>query len=220
MVLCIDATASMKPVINMVKRNALNLADDIINEAKRNHKEITNLRIKIILFRDYMSDGEYAMQETDFLELPAEKEDFNGLITSIIADGGGDEPEDGLEALAYAMKSSWQPEEPGTYRRQIIVVWTDASTHDIGFGSSSPYYDKNLPKNFDELTEWWGDEDESDECLMHYESKRLVLFAPNAQSWVRIQKNWDNVIFVPSIAGEGLKEQDYESIIRLIVQTA
>lgn len=218
LVLCIDATASMGPVIEATKKNALNLPDDILREARAQGKEISHLRLRVIVFRDYRSDGEYAMEMTDFFDLPAEKEDLNEVVSGIIASGGGDEPEDGLEALAYAMLSDWQPPRQGTKRRQVIAVWTDASAHEIGYGKESPCYDNNLPVDFDELTDWWGD-DESGDSKMHYESKRLVLFAPKVKPWPLLESSWDNVILYPSVAGQGMKETDYKQIVYLLVKT-
>ncbi len=40
--------------------------------------------------------------------------------------------EDGLEALGYAMKSDWNND--GMKKRHVIVLWTDANTHPIGYG--------------------------------------------------------------------------------------
>lgn len=218
-VLCIDATGSMKPVIDMTKKNALSLPSDIMNEAAAQGKHISNLRMRVIVFRDYRADGEYAMQMTDFLNLPEERADLNDLVAGIIADGGGDEPEDALEALAYAMSSDWQPARPGAKRRQVIAMWTDASAHDIGFGKTSPYYDRDfLPSSFEELTDWWGD-DESEQSRMHYDSKRMVLFAPKMKPWPLLESAWENVILYPSAAGNGMAEKDYHEIVYLLVKS-
>ena len=216
LVLCIDGTGSMSPVIEMTKQNALNLPEDIMREARAQGKEISNLRMRVIIFRDYISDGEYAMQMTDFFDLPAEKEDLSELVSGVHASGGGDEPEDALEAIAYAMRSDWQPPRQGAKRRQVIAVWTDASAHDMGFGRRSPYYDPSLPKDFDELTDWWGDDENS---KMHYESKRLALFAPKTKPWTLLENSWDNVIFYPSVSGKGMAETDYHQIVYLLVKT-
>ena len=74
-----------------------------------------------------------------------------------VAFGGGDDPEDGLEALAYAIRSKWNTE--GLKKRQLIVVWSDAPAHELGFGKSAENYPKKMAKDFNELTQWWGDKD-------------------------------------------------------------
>ena len=220
-VLCIDGTASMVPVIDLVKANALHLPEDIQIEAEKQKKKIRSLRLRIIVFRDYLADGEYAMEATDFLQLldDEDKTAFREIVESIIADGGGDEPEDGLEAIAYAIRSDWAAPEPNAKRRQIIAVWSDASTHELGYGHSAPDYDSNLPKSFDELTAWWGDDEEESPGYMDNGAKRMVLFTPASPWWTTIQANWDNVTFSPTIPGNGLKEQSYELIIRMLVKT-
>lgn len=67
---------------------------------------------------------------------PEEKDGFKGLIMTIDPDGGGDNLENGLDAITYAIRSDW----------------TDASTHEAGFAGKSQYYPKWMPKNFVELT--------------------------------------------------------------------
>lgn len=219
MVLCIDATKSMDPVIQMVKDNAKRLPDDVLRKAKEYDKVISKFRIKLLLFRDYLADGEHAIEMTDFMEMPGQKQAFCDAVNMIQAVGGGDEPEDGLEALAYAMSSKWQRPAENQKCRQIIVVWTDASTHALGFGKSAPNYDPKLPADFAALTDWWGDDPDSPAGKMHYASKRLLLYAPDAKYWSSIAENWDNVIPVVTVAGQGLKEQDYEEILLLLVKT-
>lgn len=218
LVFCIDATSSMKPFLKAIKELAKNFPNDIIQEARKSGRSINNFRVRLIAFRDYLADDKYAMQTTAFFDLPQEAEDLDACFSEIEVFGGGDEPEDALEALAYAMNSDWQPKRQGIRRRQIIVLWTDASAHDLGNGMQSPYYDPDLPKDFEELISWWGDNEEA-ERKMDYHCKRLVLFAPAVKPWTVLSSSWDNVIHYPSASGEGLRESDYRQIIRLIVWT-
>lgn len=217
LVFCIDATGSMEgildgreKVIDMVKNNALSFYSDLMSKMAAKHKTIHQLRVRVIAFRDYIADGDQAMLVTDFFPLPQATEAFASCINSISAMGGGDEPEDGLEALAYAIRSKWTSE--GTDRRQVIVVWTDASTHPLQFGSKAKNYPKGMPKDLSELSDWWDD-------YMEFNAKRLILFAPNAESWSYIVNYWDNVIHYPSVAGNGLAEKDYEAIIDAIANS-
>jgi len=188
MVFCIDATASMRPVINTVKNNALNFYHDVTAAMERKGKHINEMRIRVIAFRDYLADGDSAMMTTDFFRLPEQSKDFERCVKSIHAKGGGDTPEDGLEALGYAIKSKWTP--GGDKRRNIIVVWTDASTHKLG--------DEQCPGQISDS------------------SKRLVLFAPYEEEWSVVTENWNNVIHYPSTAGNGLEDLDYKEIIDAI----
>lgn len=215
MVFCIDATGSMGGVIEMVKNNALHFYNDVVNAMAKKNKTIDKLRVRIVAFRDYIADGNEAMLTTDFFTLPDQAAEFEGCVRSIEASGGGDDPEDGLEALAYSIRSDWNKE--GMKKRQVIVVWTDAETHELGFGKSAPNYPSKMAQTFDELTSWWGDIQNNG--YINQNAKRLLLFAPNGPYWSTISDTWDNVIHFPSVAGRGLGEFDYNQIIDSISNT-
>ena len=95
LVFCIDATASMGDLINVVKVNAINLYQDIIQTMAQKQKVINKIRVKVIAFRDYIYDRENAMLTTRFFNLPEEADLLKNLIGQITAMGGGDDPEDG-----------------------------------------------------------------------------------------------------------------------------
>jgi len=213
MVFCIDATGSMGKVIDMVKNNALSFYNDLQATMGAKNKNVNSLRIRVVAFRDYLADGKGCMLTTDFFKLPEQSEDFRRCVMGIEASGGGDIPEDGLEALAYAIRSKW--DTAATKKRQVIVVWTDASTHELGFGKESEFYPKNMAKTFGELSEWWGDVQLPSDYI-NQQAKRLILFAPDEPGWSTISENWDNVIHYPSTAGNGLAEVDYMTIIDTI----
>lgn len=214
MVFCIDATGSMedttgsqKRIINTVKENALNFYEDFIKMMNDKSKRVRQLRIRVVTFRDYVADGEAAMLVTNFYQLPQQAKEFEACINSIHADGGGDIPEDGLEALAYAIRSDWTKE--GAKKRQVIVVWTDAGTHELGYGRNSPYYPKGMPENMAQLSDWWDE-------YMDANYKRLVIFAPDEPGWSYISQHWDNVVHFPSVAGNGLAEKSYADILNVL----
>lgn len=216
MVFCIDATGSMEDVsgsqtkiINMVKQNAMNFYNDFIQIMNKKQKRVHQLRVRVVVFRDYIADRENAMMVTDFFLLPQQTAEFEACIRSIHADGGGDIPEDGLEALAYAIKSKWNT--ASARGRQVIVVWTDAGTHELGYGRKSKYYPNGMPQNMAELNDWWDG--------MNSNSKRLVLFAPDENGWSYISQNWDNTVHIPSAAGNGLAEKSYNEILNAIANS-
>lgn len=216
MVFCIDCTASMSNVIELVKTNALDFYKDVTSVMEKKNKHITQLRVRVVAFRDYKEDREQAMLTTDFFKLPQEADEFARCVRSLNASGGGDDPEDGLEALAYAMKSDW--DKSGMKNRHVIVVWTDAATHPIGWASDCYNYPKNMPKSIKELTEWW-DGGLQQSGVMDYNAKRLVLYAPDAPDWDVIAKNWNHVLHFPSEAGKGLEKLEYSEIIEAIANS-
>ena len=215
MAFCIDVTGSMDNIIGIVQNNALNLYQDVKKCMEQKGKHVDTLRVRIIAFRDYLADEADAMLVTNFFTLPQEAESLKKCVSSLVAQGGGDDPEDGFEALAYAIKSKWNMDD--AKKRHVIVLWTDDDAHDLGFGKSSPYYPKGMASDIRELTAWWGDSDEPG--YMDQEAKRLVLFAPDMPGWKQVSDNWDKVLHYPSEAGDGLKDVEYSQIISVISQT-
>lgn len=211
-VFCIDATESMDQILDSVKENALHFYQDFQNVMEEKRKKVSQLRVRIIVFRDYLADGRQAMLVTDFFVLPAQSNELEASIRSIEAKGGGDDPEDGLEALAYAIKSDWSRETKK--RRHIIVLWSDEGTHDLGFGKESKFYPNGMAKDFEELTNWWGSKFAPGE--MDEQAKRLILFTPDKEFWTSIVENWNNTIQYKSEAGQGLREFDYQQILDAI----
>lgn len=212
LVFCIDATMSMDHILDTVKDNALNFYEDFNKMMFEKHKSVSQLRIRIVAFRDYYYDKENAMLVTDFFNFPEQAEDFRACVRCIEPEGGGDDPEDGLEALAYAMKSDWCTD--AQKKRHVIVVWSDDATHDLGFGKSVANYPKGMARDFDELTEWWGSK--SRPGIMDESAKRLILFTPDKNSWNTISDTWNNVIQYVSDAGKGLPDVDYQQILSAI----
>lgn len=209
-VMCIDCTGSMGSLLSTVKANALKFYPDIKAKCEEKGKEISQLRIRVIAFRDFEADGAEALADTDFLDIPADEEKFKSYVSGLVAKGGGDEPENGLEALAMAINSDWTT--GGDRRRQVIVVWTDASTKPLGSCKASSY-PEGMPSSFDELTDWWEDEQTG---KMNSSAKRLILFAPDASAWTEIGLDWNNTIHHPAKAGAGLSEVDYDTILQMI----
>ena len=216
-VLCIDGTQTMNDIgcdgqskLDSVKGVARRIGTDICETMNRYGKTVEKLRIRIIVFRDYWADGEHAMMASDFFRLPQQATEFEACINNIRAEGGGDPPEDGLEALAYAIRSKWDTEH--SLSRSVIIVWSDAETHNLGFGSSSEFYPKGMPSDLDELSDWW-----DNPAYVKERAKRLFLFAPDGGSWKYISDNWNCAWHIPSAAGNSLRDFDYQNILQSIV---
>lgn len=211
-VMCIDCTGSMGELLDTVKNNALKFYPDLRAMCDKKGREVSALRIRVIAFRDFYADGAAAISDTGFLDIPVQETEFKSFVASLKPAGGGDEPENGLEALAMAIDSDWTTE--GDKQRHVVVVWSDASTHPIGLEKcKTEFYPQNMPSNFDELTDWWEDEQSG---KMRKAAKRLILFAPDASAWTEIGMNWSYAIHHPAKAGLGLSEVDYETILAAI----
>src|SRR3954453_15746704 len=106
-VFCIDVTGSMTPILDAVKANALAFYDDVQTHLTEKGKNVAQLRVRVIAFRDFVADGDAALEESPFYTLPAERGGFSEFVNGLIAQGGGDAPESGLDAVALAINSPW-----------------------------------------------------------------------------------------------------------------
>ncbi|MGQ0841408.1 vWA domain-containing protein [Actinokineospora sp.] len=217
-VLCIDATLSMKPTLANVQRSVLSFHERLTAAMAGKGREISQLRLKVIAFRDFGDRADDALEESRFFTVPAEITEFERVVRGLRAIGGGDEPESGLEALALAMGSEW---ETGLDRRRhVIVLFTDASAHPLGLPRQvrAATYPRWIPQSMDELFRQWGHAQGSG-ALMENSAKRLLLFAPEVSPWEDIADDWNNTLFFPSNAGEGLEEWEMDEIIDTIANS-
>ena len=213
--LVIDRTGRMRPILETVKRNALNLHRDIMAKMTACGKTVSSLRVRVIAFGDYAADGPNAIRGCDFLQLPEQSGILEACVNDIRAGGGGDAPEDGLEALAFAIRSPWNRGE--SRHRHIICLFTDAPAHDLGFGSQTPGYPHSAPRSFGELSAMWGYAQYPGE--MDAYGKRLLLFAPDSGWWLRIRTEWDNCIIRPAAPDRGLSEISYGEMLDTITNS-
>ncbi|GGP45442.1 vWA domain-containing protein [Streptomyces melanogenes] len=239
-VLCVDVTGSMAPVLNQVKEGALSFHGRLKTVMARRGMAVGRMRLRVIAFRDFGADRNHAIERTAFLDLPEQDAEFAEFIAGLRATGGGDVPESGLEALALAVRSPWSAETDD--RRHIVVLFTDAPAHPLGkhtprrraakspsdrppwwssrrkaATSASPSDYDVYPRTLDELHDQWGREG-LDGALMDQSAKRLLIFAPEQQPWRDIAETWDKTLFVPSVAGTGLKEIALDEVISTIAR--
>ena len=206
-VFCVDVTGSMTPILDAVKANALRFYGDVQSNLVNKGKNVDELRVRVVAFRDFAADGDAAMQESPFFALPADQENFSGFVNGLVPEGGGDAPESGLEAVSLAMSSPWTTR--GDRRRQVIVVWTDQPAQPLSPEVLPPAYRDRVPRDFSALTDAWEDA----QGTLGSSSKRLILFAPDGPGWSDISSVWENVVHHPSQAGGGLSDVDYGTII-------
>jgi hypothetical protein len=206
-VFCIDVTGSMDPILDAVKANALGFYDDVQTNLTAKGKNVAELRVRVVAFRDLVADGAAAIEESPFYGLPDDRARFSEFVGGLIAEGGGDAPESGLEAVALAIASPWT--RNGDRRRQVIVVWSDQPAHPLDPASVPADLRSRIPADFSALTDAWEDE----QGVMGSSTKRLILFAPDGPGWSDISAEWENVVHNPSTAGGGLSDVDYGTII-------
>lgn len=212
--LCIDVTASMQPVIDEVKSGAFSFHSQLNAIMRRKGKRASQIRIRVIAYRDFGDRPDDALQVTPFFKMPGQARAFESFVRSLSTFGGGDEPESGLEALSVAIDSEW--ERGLDQRRHVIVVFTDASAHPLGGPERmNAQYPPRVPETIGQLAERWG-HPTSQTSTMENSAKRLLLFAPDVSPWNVIAEEWNNVIWFPSRAGLGLEEFEMEEILDAI----
>jgi len=217
-VFCIDVTGSMTPVIDTVKNNVRSFHTRLSSAMAEKSKSISQLRVRIVAFRDFADNPSDAIEQSGFLALPDELAEFENFVQGLRATGGGDEPESGLEALSIAIDSPW--ERGLDRRRHVIVMFTDASAHPLGDAAArrAPTYPESVPANVDGLFDRWGYAT-AQSGVMEHAAKRLLLFAPDTGPWNVIAADWQNTIFLPSKAGDGLEEYEMDQIIDVIANS-
>jgi len=217
-VFCIDVTYSMEPVLENVKKSALTFRDRLESVMREDGKVISQLRIKVVAFRDFADNADDALEQSGFLNLPEQASEFAHFVQKLRPNGGGDIPESGLEALAVAIDADW--ESGLDRRRHVIVVFTDAPAHPLGTpdAKAANTYPKGMPESLDELLEKWG-YTHSQSATMENSAKRLVLFAPDCAPWMGIAEEWNRTMHFPSNAGDGLEEFEMTEIINTIANS-
>jgi Integrin beta chain VWA domain len=217
-VLCIDATLSMGPTLTNVKHSALTFPTRLATEMASKGRGISSLRLKVIAFRDFGDRADDAIEESRFLSVSADLDEFERIVRGLQPSGGGDEPESGLEALALAMAAPW--EQGLDRRRHVIVLFTDASAHPLGDPrqAAAPTYPRTMPSSLDDLFSQWG-HGQSQHALMENSAKRLLIFAPEVYPWNDIADDWNHTLFFPSTAGDGLEEWEMDEIIATIANS-
>ncbi|MBO5313260.1 MAG: VWA domain-containing protein [Clostridia bacterium] len=210
-VMCIDVTGSMSPIIDEVKEKALSLYPQFVAAMDEAGKSVQKLRVKVIAFRDFGVDAE-PMVESRFFELDIDEESagFSEFVNGLEAIGGGDEPENALEALALAMKSDWTRE--GAVRRHVIIMYTDASAVPLGEMIGKDGYPADMPASLAELQDLWEGQG------MEPRAKRILLFAPEADPWINMI-DWNQTFHTPSKAGTGCSEMDMDLCIKMLVKS-
>jgi hypothetical protein len=149
-VFVLDVTESMQPYIDAVKQNVIAFAQDLASNNR-------DYRLGLVTFEDYVvsayPDCNCAYRNT----LTSDTKQFIDWVGSLHAGGGGDIPEDQLDALNYAASLPFRPEAEG-----IIIIVTDAPPHHKGDGSAftqhdQAFWDHHKDKNAD-VTNLTGDD--------------------------------------------------------------
>jgi hypothetical protein len=214
-VFCIDVSGSMTPVIDLVKEKVRKFPHDVRDALAKQYKIVNTLRVRVVAFRDLGNDAD-ALSASEFfvVEPSTDLARFESFVNGLSASGGGDEPESALEALGVAQASAWTHE--GDRQRHIIVMFTDASAHKLEdrVGEVPGAFRDQVPASIDELTDRW---DGNQSVQIKDKARRMVIFGPDAYPWNVIVDSWGQTVWLPSQAGKGLEDVEYETILNTFV---
>jgi hypothetical protein len=147
-VFVLDVTESMQPYIDAVKQNIIQFAQDL---AANNR----DYRLGLVTFEDYVI-SQYPDCNCEYRNtMTSDVQKFTGWVGTLHAGGGGDIPEDQLDALAYAASFPFRPEAQG-----IVILVTDAPSHKAGDGpdrEGDAAYQLHHPDPNADVTEQTGD---------------------------------------------------------------
>jgi FHA domain/Integrin beta chain VWA domain len=129
-VFVMDLTESMQPYIDAIKQNMVNFSHDLASNNR-------DYRLGLVTFEDYVvskyPDCNCPYRKT----MTSDVNQFIKWVGTLHASGGGDIPEDQLDALAYASTFPFRPKAQG-----IIILITDAPPHHKGDGSANTQHDQ------------------------------------------------------------------------------
>ena len=129
-VFVLDVTESMQPYIDAVKQNIINFANDLASNNR-------DYRLGLVTFEDYVVSSVPDCNCAYRNQLTSNVNEFISWVGSLHAGGGGDIPEDQLDALDYASKLPFRPQAQG-----IVIIVTDAPPHHDGDGSENTQHDQ------------------------------------------------------------------------------
>ena len=216
-VFCIDVTGSMTPVLDLVKEKVRKFPRDLKDRFDKQDKIINTLRIRTVAFRDFANDADGIVASDFFVVEPStDLAKFESFVNGLSASGGGDEPESALEALGIAQMSNWTHE--GDRQHQVIVMFTDASAHKLEsrVGEVPGAFKDQVPASLDELTDRW---EGNQSVRLKKAARRLIIFGPDAYPWNVLSDAWGQVVYLPSQAGKGLEDVEYDTILNVIANS-
>jgi hypothetical protein len=131
-VFLIDVTGSMQPCIDALKTNIGVFIDTLTTKGPNNDSPVKDWRAKVVGFRDFTGDSEPFIDNAFVRDGSALK----SQLSSLTADGGGDEPESLLDAL-YKVANMGQTDKGASESdrkwrytsgaTRVVVAFTDAS---------------------------------------------------------------------------------------------
>ena len=136
-VFLIDVSGSMAPIIDALRRNIEAFVDSLSSGGANNAAPVRDWRGKVVGYRDIESASAEGLEWIEDHPFVRDTAALKAQLASLVAQGGGDEPESLLDALykvatMEATPKGSQSEESNKWRyrsdaARVVVVFTDAS---------------------------------------------------------------------------------------------
>ena len=142
-VFVLDVTESMQPYIDAVKQNVISFAQDLASNNR-------DYRLGLVTFEDYVVSKQADCNCEYRDKMTSNVHKFTDWVGSLHSGGGGDIPEDQLDALAYASSFPFRPQAQGIVilvtdaRRPSCRRWVAYSQHDQAFRDHHPNKDADV----------------------------------------------------------------------------
>lgn len=134
-VFLLDISGSMQPSIDALRDNINNFVHSLAEPNANGGSPVKDWRIKVVGYRDAVSDGTQWWEEFPF---STSVNEVKSQMAILEAKGGGDEPESLLDALykVAKMPSTDRTDEPNPHfwrhrhaAARIVIFFTDATYH-------------------------------------------------------------------------------------------
>lgn len=220
----IDATASMGTTIQRLKESALKFGNELEQQLENYGRGISQLRMRVIDFADFASEGKDAIHASEFFAIPEEQTKFVSAVEAIKYENRGvDISTNALEALWVAMKSDWVDLSVYARGRHMIILITDSYPRHFGERNGCVgYVADDYPESIQELENIWCERAEQGggHTKLSSRGKRLFLLAPegkdvNGHSWDTVS-GWEQVFYQPVKLGRGAEDIGPDGFLRLI----
>lgn len=220
--LCIDGTGGMTCFCEALRNGAPRLRESIAAAMAKRQYALESLRVRVIAFRDYACDGDGAMVESEFFDLgdPLQQKAFETFVNGIEAAGGGDCPENALEAIVQAIRSDWRSDGDRSCR-QVIMLVTDAPALPLRDPrrAEAPLYPQDMPEDLPELYDLFANGDAERAPAYSPKRARMLVVAPEEGEAWRTLKLWKHIWFVPVVRSNGCLDVEFNDLLAVFAGT-
>jgi len=218
-VFCIDVSSLSSAELKSLNDFVLRFPTDLVRRHESQGKNLQNVRVRFVLFPD--ASANHSHEFSHFLSLNSEKgsERFQTFVQSLRLTKHQTDTKKSLRALFDALHSDWT--QLGERQRHIIVLTTGVGLHGEieNIRSSDQKTFQEIDTLLNEMTDYWDGammKPGTRKAKLNQVARRLVLIAPDIYPWPTIGDSWAQTLFLPSKAGEGLSEVEYDTILEVI----